>query len=85
MVLARGPVRRAGADRAADDRGAVRRGADDDQQIWWSLGSNSLDRLEWFYMDMGMSVLVQGCRAVWGEYSVRRCWRSQPIKGSVRG
>jgi hypothetical protein len=29
--------------------------------------------LKWFYMEMGMSVLVQGCRAVLGEYSVRRC------------
>jgi hypothetical protein len=41
--------------------------------------------LKWFCMEMGMSVAVRGYGAVLGEYSVRRCWRSQPIKGSVRG
>jgi len=37
MMLARGDVRGGDADRTADDRGAVRRGADDDRQpggVW---------------------------------------------------
>jgi hypothetical protein len=41
--------------------------------------------VKWFCMELEMSVVVRGCRVVLGEYSVRRCWRRQPIEGSVRG
>jgi hypothetical protein len=59
MALARSHVRGAGADRAPDDRGAVRRGADDDQQPGGVWAQIVLIGLKWFCTEIEMSVVVQ--------------------------